>query len=53
MPLKCAIWWCSCQQGLYGDFERAEDIELVQRSHLRGIRAILRRLLATANKQGL
>ena len=40
-------------EGLYGDFEQAEDIESVQRSPLRDIRAILRHLLSTANKRGL
>ena len=40
-------------EGLYGDFERAEDMESVQWSPLRDIRAILCHLLSTANKQGL
>ena len=40
-------------EGLYGDLEWAEDIESVQRSPLCDIRAILRHLLSTANKQGL
>ena len=53
MALECAAWWRSCPEGLYSDFERAEDIESVQRSPLRDIRAILRHLLAAANKQGL
>ena len=36
-------------EGLYDDFERAEDMESVLRSPLRDIRAILRHLLFTAN----
>ena len=52
MQLECTIWWRSCPQGLYGDFNRAEGIESVQLSPLRDIRAILYHLLATANIQG-
>ena len=40
-------------EGLYGGLKWAEDIESVQRSPLHDIRAVLRHLLSTANKQGL
>ena len=52
VPLECAMWWRSCPEHARRAFKRGKDMESVQRSPLRDIRAILRNLLSIANKQG-